>query len=112
MAVPGFSITELIQAARHVKTAYNAFFSEESKSPALLLELANDIKLFENNLEKHKTITEGVDRPIYDAVKLTLDQCATFLNEYKILLEGKKVTPGAAWKTVRYAYDQDKVNRL
>jgi hypothetical protein len=46
MAVPGFSITELIQAAGHIKIIYDSFFNKYTNSAAQIRGLAEDIEQF------------------------------------------------------------------
>jgi hypothetical protein len=116
MAVPGFSVSELIQAVGHVKTGYDAFFSKYANSPALVRNLNDEIKAFQKNLERYNnfagednwTLAESDSK----AIQRTLDECEDFLNKYKSLLDDGTVSLERAWRTVRFPYARDDVERL
>jgi len=113
MAVPGFSVSDLIQAVGHVKTLYGAFFSKYTNSAVQVRNLANRIQQFQANLQAHKEIIErrGLEYSGYVAIKSTLDECEDFLDKYRAVLE-KKISVVRAWRTGRFQYEQDIVARL
>jgi hypothetical protein len=110
MSVPGFSVSELIQAVGHVKTAYDAFYAKHTNSRALMRELDDEICGFKDYLEEHQrsdTLTEAT----YRSIQGTLGQYESFLQKYKSLLE-EGYSLQRAWKTIRYTYNKDEVQRL
>jgi hypothetical protein len=111
--VPGFSVTELIQAVGHIKTVYDAFFSKYTNSETQVRDLADHIQQFQTNLQAHKEIIEsrGLEYSGYVAIKRTLDECEDFLDKYKAVLE-KKISVVKVWKTGRFQYEKDIVARL
>ena len=115
MAVPGFSVTDLIQAASHFKIVYDGFFSKHSNSASLIRDLADHIQEFQTNLQAHKEVIESrgleYSNPGYVAIKRTLDECEDFLNKYSAVLE-KKISVERLWRTGRLQYEQDTVARL
>ena len=115
MALPGFSISDLIQALGQVKIVYDAFFNEYTNTAAQVRDLADDIDQFRRNLQKHEDIVEraGLEYTGYASVQRTLDSCRRFLDEYKDVLDKRKrKSVVGALKTARFAFDQDEVNRL
>jgi hypothetical protein len=111
--VPGFSVSELIAAAGHVKTVYDAFFDKYTSSASQLRDLVDSIDLFEENLSTHKQILEKgrLSYSGYVAIDRTLAECREFLNDYKVISE-KSFSAGKLLKTVRFQYDQATVDRL
>jgi hypothetical protein len=111
--VPGFSVSDLIQAVGHIKTVYDAFFNKYTNSVVQVRSLANRIQQFQTNLQAHKEIIEnrGLEYSGYIAIKNTLDECEDFLEKYKGVLE-KKISVVKVWRTGRFPYDQDIVARL
>ena len=115
MAVPGFSVSDLIQALGQVKIVYDAFFNEYTNSAAQVKDLADDIEQFRKNLQKHKDIVSqgGLEYSGYDAIQRTLDSCYRFLDDYRQLLDKqRKKSVVGAFKTARFAFEQEEVNRL
>jgi membrane-bound lytic murein transglycosylase len=115
MAVPGFSVSDLIQALGQVKIVYDAFFNEYTNTAAQVRDLADDIEQFRKNLEEHKEITEqgGLEYTGYASVQRTLEACYRYLDDYKDVLDKRrKKSVVGAYKTARFAFDQDEVNRL
>ena len=112
-AVPGFSVTDLIQAVCHIKTVYDAFFNKYTNSAVQVRGLADRIQQFQTNLQAHKEIIEkrGLEYSGYVAIKNTLDECEDFLEKYKGVLE-KKISVVKVWRTGRFPYEQDVVARL
>lgn len=115
MAVPGFSVTELIQAAGHFKIVYDGFFSKHSNSASKIRDLADHIQEFQTNLQAHKEVIEsrGLEYSNlgYGAIKRTLDECEDFLNKYSAVLD-KKISAERFWRTGRLQYELDTVARL
>jgi hypothetical protein len=115
MAVPGFSVSDLIQALGQAKIVYDAFFNEYTNSAAQVRDLADDIEQFRNNLQKHRNIVEqsGLEYSGYAAVQRTLDSCYRFLDDYKDVLDRRRrKSVVGAFKTARFAFEQEEVNRL
>jgi hypothetical protein len=113
MAVPGFSVSDLIAALAQTKQVYDAFFDKHKNAASQIMQLAEDIGEFRVNLQKHKDIIErhGLEYSGYAAVRRTLEQCYEFLNKYQSVLD-KKFTPSRAYKTGRFAFVKDDVERL
>ena len=119
MAVPGFSVTDLIQALGQVKIVYDAFFNEYTNSASQVRDLADHIEQFRKNLQDHKEIAEesGLEYTGYEAVQRTLESCYRFLDEYKEVLDkGRKksvvATLNKGYKTARFAFEQSEITRL
>ena len=115
MAVPGFSVSDLIQALGQVKIVYDAFFNEYTNSASQVRDLADDIEQFRKNLQKHKEIVEqgGLEYSGYEAVQQTLDSCYRFLDDYREVLDKRRNTSVVgAFKTARFAFEQEEVSRL
>lgn len=113
MAVPGLSVTDLIQAVGHAKTVYDGFFDKYSNSASQFRDLADHIEQFQTNLQTHKEIIEsrGLEYSGYVAIKRTFDECEDFLNKYKAVLD-KKASVEKIWRIGRFQYEQDTVARL
>jgi hypothetical protein len=111
--VPGVSVSELIAAAGHVKTVYDAFFNKYTSSAIQLRDLVDSIDLFEENIKDHKEILEKgrLGYSGYKAIDRTLAECRAFLNDYKVVTE-KSFSAGKLVKTVRFQYDQSTIDRL
>jgi hypothetical protein len=115
MAVPGFSINDLIQALGQAKTLYDAFFSEYTSSAAQVRDLAEEIESFRRNLNKHREILEvhGLEYKGFEAVYRTLSSCRNFLDKYRAILDQqRRKSVAATFKTARFAFDTDEVTRL
>lgn len=116
MALPGFSVSELIQAVGHVKTGYDAFFSKYASSSALVRNLNDEIRAFQKNLERYNSFVGEENWTLAEsdskAIQRTLDECEDFLNKYKSLLDDGTVGLERAWRTVRFPYARDDVERL
>jgi hypothetical protein len=114
MSVPGFSVSDLIQALYHAKLVYDAFFDEYSNSASEVRDLAEEIDQFRKNLVQHQETFDarGVKVSGYEGMKRTLEGCQRFLVNYKELLDSKrKRSLVASFKTVKFAYD-DEIKRL
>jgi hypothetical protein len=119
MAVPGFSVSDLIQALGQVKMVYDAFFNEYTNAASQVRDLADHIEQFRKNLQDHKEIVDeaGLEYSGYEAVQRTLESCYRFLEDYKEVLDKgrKKSVVGAinkGYKVARFAFEQDEINRL
>lgn len=115
MAVPGFSVNDLIQALGQAKRVYDAFFSEYANTAAQVRDLADDIEQFHKNLTKHQQIVEerGLEYSGYAGVKRTLDSCYRFLDDYKEVLDRRRrKSVVGAFKTTRFIFEADEVIRL
>lgn len=114
MALPGFSVTELIQALGQAKSIYDAFFNEHTKSSVQVRGLANEIEQFRQNLKTHQGILEKhrLTYSGYDDIKTTLDSCHRFLDKYRIILGERRSSFTGAFKTAKYVFDADEVQKL
>ena len=115
MAVPGFSVTDLIQALGQAKLLYDAFFDKYTNSAVQVKHLADDIKRFQANLQEHINIVErgGLEYSGYAAASQTLASCYCFLHEYKdILVEPRRKSPMVAYQTAKFTLDQKEVTEL
>lgn len=112
----GFSVSELIQAVGHVKTTYDAFFSKYANSSALVRSLNDEIMAFQKNLEIYNNLAREENCTLaesdFKAIQRTLDECEDFLNKYRSLLDDGAVSLEKAWRTVRFPYARDDVERL
>jgi hypothetical protein len=54
----------------------------------------------------------GLDYDGYRTIERTLAECADFLKEYSVVLDGRKFSAVGAWKTALYTYEGDKAKRL
>jgi hypothetical protein len=111
--VPGFSVTELIQAVAHAKTVYDSFFDKYTNSASQLRDLADHIEQFQTNLQVHKIAIEsrGLEYKGYVAIKRTFDECEEFINKYKAVLDDK-ISVGKIWRTGRFQYEKETIARL
>jgi Fic family protein len=115
MALPGFSISDLIQALGQVKMVYDAFFNEYTSSASQLRDLADEIDQFRKKLKMQKEIIDkrGLECSGYEAVQRTLGRCTKFLEEYKEVLDKqKRMSVAGAIKTAKFAFKQDEINQL
>lgn len=115
MAVPGFSVNDLIQALGQAKTVYDAFFNEYTNTASQLRDLADDIEQFRINLVEHEKITKahGLEYSGYQSVQRTLKQCYSFLDKYKAVIdERSRKSVVGAFKTAKFAFDTDGVEKL
>lgn len=115
MIPPGYSVSDLIQVLGQVKVVYDAFFNEYTNSASQLRDLADDIEQFRTNLKKHKEILEerGLQYGGYEAIHRTLEQCKKFLESYREVLDKqRRKSVAVAYKTARFAFEQDEINRL
>jgi len=84
MSVPGFSITELAQAARKLKGICNAFFDEFENAPARISELVETCNYLSTVLEEFGALL-GDSYPQETTFKRKLDECYTFITKYSAL---------------------------
>jgi hypothetical protein len=114
MALPGFSVSELIQALSQAKSIYDAFFNEYTNSSLQVRNLASEIGQFRQNLETHREILEKhrLTYSGYDDVKATLDSCNRFLTKYRVILEDRRNSFHGVLKTAKYVFDADEVKKL
>jgi len=113
MAAPGFSVSDLIDAAIQVKVVYDAFFNKYTNSASQVRELVDEIRRFGINLQKHRESFErvGLKYDGYDAIYRSLNQCYDFLDKYKSVLASKP-SPTAIWRTARFPYVKDDIQHL
>jgi hypothetical protein len=113
MAVPGFSVNELIDAAIHCKTVYDAFFKKNANTASQVRDLIDEINTFAGYLNEHKEVflRRGLKYERYAPIERTLEQCRDFLSKYQKVLEAKRTASGI-WRTARYPFVQPEVDRL
>jgi hypothetical protein len=115
MAVPGFSVSDLIQALGHAKTVYDAFFNEYTNSASQLRDLGEDIMQFQRNLQDHQEILEAHGRQ-YSGVEgayRTVDACNRFLHKYRAVIDDRRrKSVVGTFKTAKYVYEADEVKSL
>ncbi|KFY48316.1 hypothetical protein V495_01446 [Pseudogymnoascus sp. VKM F-4514 (FW-929)] len=111
MALPGFSINDLIDAAVQVKVVYDAFFHKYTNSATQLHDLIYEIHRFAQNLERSRDSFErvGVDDYDFRSIYNTLSRCQEFLEENKSILSNKK-SPEALWRTARLPYSKEYIH--
>lgn len=113
MAVPGFSVTDLIQAMGHIKTVYDAFFNEYTNSAAQLRDLKDDLEQFQLNLQEHQRILNdrGLKYSGIPGVERTIDAFNRFLDKYRTVLERRRSVVGA-YRVARFVFDTSEVENL
>ncbi|OBT70503.1 hypothetical protein VE03_00180 [Pseudogymnoascus sp. 23342-1-I1] len=113
MAVPGFSINDLIDAAVQVKVVYDAFFNKNSNSATQLQDLIYEVSRFARHLERNREAfgRAGLEYEDYGAIYNTLYRCDEFLDKYKSVLS-LKVSPELIWKTARFPYAKEYMQEL
>ncbi|KFY48188.1 hypothetical protein V496_10315, partial [Pseudogymnoascus sp. VKM F-4515 (FW-2607)] len=113
MAVPGFSINDLIDAAVQVKVIYDAFFNKHTNSATQLQDLIYEISRFARHLERNREAfgRAGLEYEDYGAIYNTLDRCNEFLHRYKSVLS-LKISPELIWKTARFPYAKEYMQEL
>lgn len=113
MAVPGFSVNDLIDAAVQVKVVYDAFFNKNTNSATQLRDLINEIDRFAQNLERNREAfgRVGLDYEDFDAIRHTLYKCNEFLDKYKSVLATKR-GPEAMWRIAKFPYSKEYVQEL
>ena len=114
MTTPGFSITEIIQAAHKLKLVYDAFFDKYENAESRVRELSHAIDVFHFNLINHEWILQRSGRhyPGHGAFRRTLEECDEFIKEYRSLLDKKAPRTQKAWKTTCWPFEEGHVNRL
>ncbi|KFY25327.1 hypothetical protein V493_04703, partial [Pseudogymnoascus sp. VKM F-4281 (FW-2241)] len=113
MALPGFSINDLIDAAVQVKVVYDAFFNKNTNAATQLQDLIYEISRFAQNLERNREAfgRAGLDYEDYGAIYNTLYRCDEFLEKYKSVLSTKK-SPEVIWRTARFPYAKEYLQEL
>lgn len=122
MAAPGFSVTDLLQAADKAKHVYNTFYGEFDNAPARIQELAETSKYLHDILENVRKIVEwyGVVFPGESSFNKRLEECDTFIDKYSALqpidpadasaIANGKTIPQRfrrVWLTTRYAFNHN-----
>ncbi|KIN05145.1 hypothetical protein OIDMADRAFT_177451 [Oidiodendron maius Zn] len=115
MAVPGFSVSDLIQALSHAKTVYDAFFNEYTSSASQLRDLRDDLEQFRHNLKEQKKILDahGIEYPGVESVQRTVNAYNRFLERYKSVLDNqRRKSVVGTFKTAKFVFDTDEVSSL
>ncbi|KFY46381.1 hypothetical protein V494_00469, partial [Pseudogymnoascus sp. VKM F-4513 (FW-928)] len=113
MAVPGFSVNDLIDAAVNVKLIYDSFFHKHTNAAAQLKVLIDEIDRFADNLEENRELFReaGLKYGNFGAINDTLKRCDDFLDDYKAVLSDKK-TPESILKTGKFPYQKKYIQEL
>lgn len=114
MAVPGFSVSDLIQALGQAKLVYDAFFNKYTNTASQLRSLRDDIEMFRERVTEHqKTVqAHGLDYSGYRAAASTVEACCDFLERYRAAETRRKRSFAGAFQTAKYVFDADEVERL
>jgi hypothetical protein len=120
MAVPGFSVNDLIQAIAKVKDVYDAFFDEYSNAPRQLRELRDELQRLQDELFGLKQIEQETGRSYTgrDALQRTLNECEAFVKNHKNALSRSRgvVRRGdnarGILETGLFAFEQENFERL
>ncbi|KAF2728835.1 hypothetical protein EJ04DRAFT_86396 [Polyplosphaeria fusca] len=91
MAAPGYSVSELIKAAKFCLSVFDAFFDQYDNAPARLRELAQLIQTFREILEQNQETLKrkNTSYPGHDGLKRTLEACERFIKKFKSVCDGK-----------------------
>ena len=111
---PGYSGSDLIQAAGKLQTIYDAFFDKYDNAGSRVKELHGHFNSFHTNLVNLQWVLEqsGRDYPESDACYRTLDECADLLNKYSAFLDKGEHRVQKTWKTVNFPFEQMGIDRL
>ena len=127
MTTPGFSVTELLKAARRAKGIWDSFADEYENAPAKLKELVDTCKYLHDILHDFSALLGYYDQiyPQEGSFGRKLEECERFIDKYKTLKEGfitkrPNVTFGAklltaplqAFQTTRYSFDDQRARDL
>ena len=104
MAVPGYSVGDVIKAANACKQVYDAFFSKYDNAHSRVSELHNTVNLFHSNLLAHSEILErsGKQYPGFEDFESTINECNDFLQKY---LRGISAAGGGGRGKLRQAFN-------
>jgi hypothetical protein len=113
MAVPGFSVTDLIDALGTAKKIYDAFFHKNKNAANQVKQLSEEIEQFRINLESHRETIEQHGIPYSDIqpAKKTVDEWCLLLSKYQSAID-KSFTVAGAFRTARFPFVQDDVAKL
>lgn len=114
MATPGFSISELIEAAAKTKQVYDAFFHQFDNASNRVRELRDTVDLFQMNLRNHEWLFEqsGHRYPGLDAFSRTIKECNDFLGKYQRLITDSRASPKDYLRTAVWPFEERNVNNL
>jgi hypothetical protein len=120
MAVPGFSISDLIQALSQAKTVYDAFFNEYTSSASQLRDLRDDFEQFQHNLVEQKKIldAQGIQYPGVESVHRTIMAYRRFLDRYRPVLDSqtsktsRRKSVVSTFMTAKFVFDTEEVANL
>ena len=114
MATPGFSISELIEAAARTKHIYDAFFHKYDNASNRVRDLADTVHLFQLNLANHQWLIEQSGRtyPGLDAFNRTLTECNEFIRRYERLLHESQSKTKDAIKIMNWTFEDRKIGNL
>jgi hypothetical protein len=113
MAAPGFSVSELIQAASKLVDVYKSFNDKYDNAQSRVRDLAGFIELFRANLIDLQWILScsGKDYPGQDAFRRTLEECDEFIHRYRDLFD-KRPSLAKTLKTASWAFEERNITRL
>jgi hypothetical protein len=113
MAVPGFSVSDLIQALGQAKTVYDAFFNEYTNSAAQLHDLKDELEQFQFNLQEHERILKehGLTYSGIPGVERTIDAFNRFLDKYRPVFDSRRSVTGI-YRVAKLVFDMNEVENL
>jgi hypothetical protein len=127
MSLPGFSITEILQAISKCKTLYDTFTDEYESAPARIRDLVDTCKYLHDILDFYCKILDSYGLSYAQASSFTrkLDECSAFIKRYKALKQDYLRSIGQStittrlrhgweqtWQTAKYAFDNNRASSL
>lgn len=123
MAVPGFSVTELLQATNKAKQIYDAFRDEYDRAPARIKEVVDTCNYLHRVLQDCQSLLHvyGEVCPQVDNSSRKLDECDAFIQKYRSLKPGTQHSNAVhtssnntcnVWQTTRLAFDDQTARDL
>lgn len=117
MAVPGFSVSELLAALKKLRDVWDAFFDEFDNAPGRISELNDTILILDSALQFFAGLSQfqGVPPPLrlVHSYLHKLEECRKFIKKYESLTgrqsHGQNLIQigRKSRDTIRYAFDGD-----
>jgi hypothetical protein len=111
---PGYSINDIIQAAKACKKVFEAFFDDYSNAPSRLRELSDLVTNYVHILSNHRDVIERYQTNYsgHEGLKRTLDELARFLGKFKSVTRLNGRTPEAVLRKVLWGLEGGLVEDL
>ncbi|KAF2088729.1 hypothetical protein K490DRAFT_63943 [Saccharata proteae CBS 121410] len=108
----GYSISELINLGINLKRIYDSFFAVYDNAPNRIRQLMRLVERFTSQLCELDWILKrtGREYPGQDDFKETLEECQSFIEEYRATLDRR--SPRGVVQTALYTFDKEKVEWL